>query len=463
MLDNLTDRLGKAFDKLTGKAVSESVVDDVMREIRVALLEADVALPVVRDFIDKVKNEAVGEKVVKSVSPKQMVVKIVHDKLKELLGEENAGIDLNAAAPVVVLMAGLQGSGKTTAVAKLAKLLKEKQHKKVMVASADVYRPAAREQLTTLADQIGVHAMTIVADEKPAAIARRALSEAKIGAYDVLFVDTAGRMHIDAEMMAEIRELKDILNPHEILLSVDALIGQDAVNLAKEFNDELAVTGIILSRMDGDSRGGAALSMKAVTGRPIKYFGTGEKVDDIEAFHPARLADRILGMGDVVSLVERAQEKIDQEEAEKVAKRMFEGKFNLNDMLSQIRQIKNMGDIKGVMAMVPGMSKLMKNIDESKLDNKIILRQEAIILSMTPKERKNPDIIKALRKQRIARGAGVSVNDVNKLLKSFEQMELAMKKMKKMGILGSLIAGKAPDLSGLMGGNRNGFNPFKFN
>ena len=463
MLDNLTDRLGKAFDKLTGKAVSESVVEDVMREIRVALLEADVALPVVRDFIDKVKTEAVGEKVIKSVSPKQMVVKIVHDKLKELLGEENAGLDLNAAAPVVVLMAGLQGSGKTTAVAKLAKLLKEKQHKKVMVASADIYRPAAREQLTTLADQIGVHAMTIIADEKPEAIARRALQEAKLGAYDVLFVDTAGRMHIDAEMMAEIRKLKDILDPHEILLSVDALVGQDAVNLAKEFNDELAVTGIILSRMDGDSRGGAALSMKAVTGKPIKYFGIGEKVDDIEAFHPARLADRILGMGDVVSLVEKAQEKIDQEEAEKVAKRMFEGKFNLNDMLSQIRQIKNMGDIKGVMAMVPGMSKLMKNIDESKLDNKVILRQEAIILSMTPKERKNPDIIKALRKQRIAKGAGVSVNDVNKLLKSFEQMELAMKKMRKMGILGSLMAGKAPDLSGLMGGNHGGFNPFKFN
>ena len=453
MFDTLTEKLGAVFDRLSGRGtLSESDVDTAMREIRIALLEADVALPVVRDFIEKVRGQAVGQAVVKSVSPAQMVVKIVHDALVETLGgEDGEGLDLAAQPPVPVLMVGLQGSGKTTTSAKLALTLK-KQKKRVLMASLDVYRPAAQEQLSLLGKQIGVDVLPVIVGEKPAAIANRAMAEARRGGYDVVILDTAGRLSVDLDMMAEAAEIRNIVNPKETLLVVDALTGQDAVSVAREFNEKIGVTGIVLTRIDGDSRGGAALSMKAVTGRPIKFLGAGEKIEALEPFHPDRLAGRILGMGDVVSLVETAAEKMDRDEAERVAKRMMEGRFDLNDMLSQLHQMQQMGDLKSMLGLLPGMGKFKKQIDEANIDPKVFKRQEAIILSMTPVERRNPDIIKASRKKRIACGCGLSVQDVNRLLKQYEQVADMMKKVKKAGkrgLFGGLPAGFGGGFGGM--------------
>lgn len=457
MFDTLAEKLGGVFDRLARRgALTESDVDSAMREIRIALLEADVALPVVRDFVAKVREQAVGQAVVKSVTPSQMVVKIVNDALVETLGGENAALDLNAPAPVPVLMVGLQGSGKTTTSAKLALRLK-KDKKRVLLASLDVYRPAAQEQLAQLGRQIDVAVLPAIAGEKPKAIAARAMAEAKKG-YDVVILDTAGRLHIDLDMMAEVAEVRALVNPHETLLVVDALAGQDAANIAREFNEKIGVTGIVLTRIDGDSRGGAALSMRAVTGRPIKFLGAGEKVEALEPFHPDRLAGRILGMGDVVSLVETAAEKMDKDEAERVAKRMMDGRFDLNDLLSQLRQMQKMGDLKGLLGLIPGMGKFKAQIDAANIDDKVFKRQEAIILSMTPRERRNPDIIKASRKKRIADGCGLTVQDVNRLLKQYDQMADMMKKVKKMGKRG-LFGGLPGGFGGGFGG-MGGFPPF---
>lgn len=451
MFDALSEKLSDVFKKLSRSGVlTQSAVDEAMREIRIALLEADVALPVVKDFIAQVSEKAVGQQVVKSVKPAQMVVKIVHDELVRVLGEENASLDLAAVPPVVVMAVGLQGSGKTTTTAKLAKRLTNEK-KRVLAASLDVYRPAAREQLAQLGQQGGFDVLPIVMAEKPADITNRALKEAKKGGYDVLLLDTAGRLHIDLDMMGEVAEIRRIANPKEVLLVVDALSGQDAVNVAKEFNEKIGLTGIILTRIDGDSRGGAALSMRAVTGCPVKFLGEGEKIDALEPFHPDRLAGRILDMGDVVSLVENAAEKMDKDEAERVAKRMMDGRFDLNDLLSQFRQMERMGDLKGMIGMLPGMAKFKSQIDAAQIDGKMFKRQEAIILSMTPKERRNPDLIKASRKRRIANGCGLSVQDVNKLLKQYEQIADMMKKFKKKGLFGGLPAGL---------GMPGGANPF---
>ena len=449
MFDTLAEKLSGVFDRLARRgALTESDVDTAMREIRIALLEADVALPVVKDFVTKVREQ--------SVTPSQMVVKIVNDALVETLGGENAALDLNAPAPVPVLMVGLQGSGKTTTSAKLALRLK-KDKKRVLLASLDVYRPAAQEQLAQLGKQIDVAVLPVIVGEKPKAIAARAMAEAKKG-YDVVILDTAGRLHIDLDMMAEVAEVRALVNPHETLLVVDALAGQDAANIAREFNEKIGVTGIVLTRIDGDSRGGAALSMRAVTGRPIKFLGAGEKVEALEPFHPDRLAGRILGMGDVVSLVETAAEKMDKDEAERVAKRMMDGRFDLNDLLSQLRQMQKMGDLKGLLGLIPGMGKFKAQIDAAKIDDKVFKRQEAIILSMTPRERRNPDIIKASRKKRIADGCGLTVQEVNKLLKQYDQMADMMKKVKKMGKRG-LFGGLPGGFGGGFGGT-GGFPPF---
>ena len=457
MFDTLAEKLSGVFDRLARRgALTESDVDTAMREIRIALLEADVALPVVKDFVAKVREQAVGQAVVKSVTPSQMVVKIVNDALVETLGGENAALDLNAPAPVPVLMVGLQGSGKTTTSAKLALRLK-KDKKRVLLASLDVYRPAAQEQLAQLGKQIDVAVLPVIVGEKTKAIAARAMAEAKKG-YDVVILDTAGRLHIDLDMMAEVAEVRALVNPHETLLVVDALAGQDAANIAREFNEKIGITGIVLTRIDGDSRGGAALSMRAVTGRPIKFLGAGEKVEALEPFHPDRLAGRILGMGDVVSLVETAAEKMDKDEAERVAKRMMDGRFDLNDLLSQLRQMQKMGDLKGLLGLIPGMGKFKAQIDAAKIDDKVFKRQEAIILSMTPRERRNPDIIKASRKKRIADGCGLTVQEVNKLLKQYDQMADMMKKVKKMGKRG-LFGGLPGGFGGGFGGT-GGFPPF---
>lgn len=457
MFDTLAEKLSGVFDRLARRgALTESDVDTAMREIRIALLEADVALPVVKDFVAKVREQAVGQAVVKSVTPSQMVVKIVNDALVETLGGENAALDLNAPAPVPVLMVGLQGSGKTTTSAKLALRLK-KDKKRVLLASLDVYRPAAQEQLAQLGKQIDVAVLPVIVGEKPKAIAARAMAEAKKG-YDVVILDTAGRLHIDLDMMAEVAEVRALVNPHETLLVVDALAGQDAANIAREFNEKIGITGIVLTRIDGDSRGGAALSMRAVTGRTIKFLGAGEKVEALEPFHPDRLAGRILGMGDVVSLVETAAEKMDKDEAERVAKRMMDGRFDLNDLLSQLRQMQKMGDLKGLLGLIPGMGKFKAQIDAAKIDDKVFKRQEAIILSMTPRERRNPDIIKASRKKRIADGCGLTVQEVNKLLKQYDQMADMMKKVKKMGKRG-LFGGLPGGFGGGFGGT-GGFPPF---
>jgi signal recognition particle subunit SRP54 len=453
MFESLSQRLSSVFDKLTGRgALSEADVTEALREVRVALLEADVALPVVKDFVARVKERAIGQEVVKSISPGQMVVKIVHDELIATLGTEGVELNLNAVPPAVILMVGLQGSGKTTTSGKLAIRLK-KDRKKVLLASLDVYRPAAQQQLEILARQADVGSLPIVMGEMPVAITKRALDVGRKEGYDVVILDTAGRLHIDQELMAEVAAVRDVAKPVETLLVTDAMIGQDAVTLAREFNEKVGVTGIVLTRVDGDSRGGAALSMRHVTGRPIKFLGMGEKLDALEVFHPDRIAGRILGMGDVVSLVEKAMETVDQEEAEKLAKRIEKGKFDLNDMLAQFKQVEKMGDLKGILGMMPGIGKMAAQLKDAKIDNKAVGRQKAIIQAMTLAERKNPDLIKASRKKRIAAGAGVSVQDVNKLLKQYQQMADVMKKVGKLGQKGLMRHG----LGGLLPPGMRGF------
>lgn len=453
MFESLSQRLSGVFDKLTGRgALSEADVTEALREVRVALLEADVALSVVKDFVGRVKARAIGQDVVKSVTPGQLVVKIVHDELIATLGTDGVELNLNAVPPAVILMVGLQGSGKTTTSGKLAVRLK-KDKKKVLLASLDVYRPAAQQQLEILARQADVGSLPIIMGEMPVAITKRALDVGRKEGYDVVILDTAGRLHIDQELMAEVAAVRDVAKPVETLLVVDAMIGQDAVTLAHEFNEKVGVTGMVLTRVDGDSRGGAALSMRAVTGRPIKFLGMGEKLEALEPFHPDRLAGRILGMGDVVSLVEKAMENIEQDEAEKLAKRIEKGKFDLNDMLSQFKQVEKMGDLKGIIGMLPGLGKMANQLKDAKIDDKMVGRQKAVILSMTLAERKNPDLIKASRKKRIAAGSGVSVQDVNKLLKQYQQMADVMKKVGKLGQKGLMRHG----LGGLMPPGMKGF------
>lgn len=431
MFEALTDKLGAIFSKITSRGVlSEADIDSAMREIRVALLEADVSLSVVKDFIAHVKEQALGEKVVRSIQPGQMVVKIVHDELVKLLGSEGTELNLNAPAPVVILMVGLQGSGKTTTSAKIAGKLKK--NKRVLMASLDVYRPAAQEQLQYLGQQVGVDCLDIIKGEKPLEIAKRALQKAKTGVYDVLILDTAGRLQIDEALMNEVEDVKKIASPTEILLVSDALIGQEACNVAKAFNEKLGITGLVLTRVDGTSRMGAALSMKMVAGVPIKFLGTGEKTDEIEAFHADRIAGRILGQGDVVSLVEKAMETMDKKQTEEDMLNMMKGKFDLNDLLKQFRSMKKLGSMGSVLSMIPGIAKYKAQLEQINGDE-IIKKQEAIILSMTKKERAFPDIIKASRKKRIASGAGVEVSEVNKLLKSYEQMASMVKQMGKFG------------------------------
>lgn len=439
MFESLTDKLSGVFARITSRGVlNDKDIDEAMREIRVALLEADVALPVVKDFVARVKEEARGEKLVRSIQPGQLVVKIVHDELVKLLGAEDGDLNLNVVPPAVILMAGLQGSGKTTSSAKLAKMLGK--NRKVLLASLDVYRPAAQEQLEQLARQIGGHSLPIVNGEKPLAITGRALDVAKKGGFDVLILDSAGRLHIDDALMEELQAVKKLASPAETLLVADAMMGQDACNVAREFNEKLGVTGIVLTRIDGSSRAGAALSMRMIAGVPVKYLGTGEKTDEMEEFHADRIAGRILGQGDVVSLVERAIEKVDREEADKMAARMMKGKFDLEDLLSQLRQIQKLGSLGGIMGMIPGLSKFKNQIADAGIGDALIKKQEAIILSMTKAERKNPDIIKASRKKRIAAGSGVEVHDVNKLLKQYEQMVSMMKKMGRGGGFGGLAS-----------------------
>jgi len=440
MFDSLSDRLGSVFDKLRGRgALNEADVREAMREVRIALLEADVALPVVRRFIDSVTEQAIGQSVLKSVTPGQQVVKIVNDALVEMLGGDDVpGLDLAATPPVVIMMVGLQGSGKTTTTAKLAKLLKEKHGKKAMMASLDVNRPAAQDQLKVLGEQVDVVTLPIIPGQQPVDIATRALQAAKLQAIDVLLLDTAGRLHVDQQLMDEMQAVAAISAPKEVLLVVDSLTGQDAVNVAQSFTAQVPLTGVVLTRMDGDARGGAALSMRAVTGKPIKFAGTGEKLDALEVFQPSRVAGRILGMGDVVSIVEKAAAAIDEAEAEKMAARMAKGQFDMNDLRQQLSQMQKMGGLGALAGMMPGMKKAKQAMEKSGMDDRVLLRMDAIIGSMTPKERMRPDLLNAKRKIRIAKGSGVQVQDVNKLLKMHQEMERAMKQIKKMGGLAGL-------------------------
>ncbi|MXP46380.1 signal recognition particle protein [Altererythrobacter luteolus] len=442
MFDSLSDRLTGVFDGLRGRgALKEQDVRDAMREVRIALLEADVALPVVRRFVDAVTEKAIGSEVLKSVTPGQQVIKIVSDELVQMLGgEETVGLDLEAKPPVVIMMVGLQGSGKTTSTAKLAKFIREKHGKKALMASLDVNRPAAQEQLAVLGEQIECATLPIVAGQQPVDIARRALESAKLQAADVLLLDTAGRLHVDEALMTEMKAVSAISAPQEVLLVVDSLTGQDAVNVAKSFTDEVPLTGVILTRMDGDARGGAALSMRHVTGKPIKFAGTGEKLDALEAFHPKRVADRILGMGDVVSLVEKAAATIKEEDAEAMAKRMAKGQFDLNDLRTQLKQMTQMGGLGMLAGMMPGMKKAKAALANSGMDDKVLVHMDAIIGSMTPKERANPALLNAKRKKRVAAGSGLQVQDVNRLLKMYQEMSRAMKQIKKMGGLKGLGA-----------------------
>ncbi len=430
MFDRLSDNFTQIFARLKGKGIiTESDLNDVLREVRVALLEADVALSVAKDFIAKVKEKALGEEVVRSVSPAQMVIKIVQDELTAILKSENQALNLNATPPVVILMCGIQGSGKTTSSGKLAARLKNKQNKKVLMASVDVARPAAQEQLTTLGKQAGVETLPIIAGQQPLEITKRAMSEAKLVGYDILIIDTAGRLHTDAALMEELRGIKALSNPTEILLVADSLTGQDAVNLAQEFHNAIGVTGFILTRVDGDGRGGAALSMRAITGQPIKFIGVGEKLDQLEEFHAERIASRILGMGDVVSLVEKTLENVDRAQAEKMAKRMKKGQFDFNDLADQIAQMKKMGGMGSLLNMLPGMGAMKQKIADANLDEKMFDHQLAIIRSMTNKERIDPKLLNASRKRRIAAGSGTQVPDINKLVKMQMEMQNMIKKM----------------------------------
>jgi signal recognition particle subunit SRP54 len=477
LFESLQERLGGVFDRLTRRgALTEEDVSAALREVRVALLEADVALPVVKDFVEQVKANAVGQEVLRSVQPGQQVVKIVHDELVAMLGggpKEGAegaeipqpgqspslGLNLKAAPPVPILMVGLQGSGKTTTTAKIAKRLTEREKKKVLMASLDVRRPAAQEQLALLGLQASVATLPIVPMENPVMITRRALQTAAREGYDVVLLDTAGRLAIDEELMAEVAAVREAAKPAETLLVADAMTGQDAVNVAQAFNERLGLTGLVLTRVDGDARGGAALSMRAVTGCPIKLIGTGEQIDKIEVFHPERIAGRILGMGDVVSLVEKAAETFEQDEAEKLAKKMQAGKFDMDDLASQLKQMLKMGGLSGMMGLLPGVGKIKDQLKDAKVDDKMITRQLAMISSMTKEERKRPELIKASRKQRIAAGSGTSVQEVNKLMKQHMEANRLMKKVKKMGKKGLMrhgLGGLMPPGGGMGGGGGRG-------
>lgn len=482
MFDSLSDRLGGVFDKLRGKgALKESDVEAAMREIRIALLEADVALPVVKQFIENVKEEAVGEAIVKGVNPAQQVVKIVNDAMIEMLGGDDKEQELTfASPPCAYLMVGLQGSGKTTSTAKIAKFLSDKQRKRILMASLDVHRPAAQEQLRQLGEQTGIETLEIIEGQNPVQIAGRAMDEGRKGGFDVVILDTAGRLSIDETLMQEAADVKAATHPVETILVVDAMTGQDAVNTAKAFNEKIGITGTMLTRIDGDSRGGAAMSMKAVTGKPIKLLGTGEKWDAIEAFHPDRIVGRILGMGDVVSLVEKAAETVDRADAEKMAEKFKKGQFDFNDLLSQMQQIQKMGGAGSMMKMLPGLGKFAKQMEEAGMDDSILKRQQALIQSMTPDERAKPKLLNASRKKRIAAGAGMTVQDLNKLVKQQEQMQTVMKKIKKMGMgkmmgmMKGMMGGKdaellaqsmdpnalAEDMAGAKGEDPLGANPF---
>jgi signal recognition particle subunit SRP54 len=445
MFDRLTESISNSFSKLRGKGLlREDDINEAMREIRIALLEADVALPVAKEFIEKVKAKALGEEVTKSISPAQMVVKIVHDELTEILGGENINdINLNANPPVVVLVAGLQGSGKTTSCGKLANYLKNKKNKKVLLASLDIYRPAAQQQLEILAKQVGVESLEIIAKHKPKEITERALKKARTEGFDVVILDTAGRLHVDEELMKELKDIERISNPTETFLVADSLTGQDAVNIAKEFSSQVKLTGVILTRMDADARGGAALSMRQVTGCPIKFVGVGEKISEFEAFDAKRVAGRILDMGDIVAMVEKAQENFDQDEAEKMMKKMQKGGFDLDDMHKQIKMIEKMGGVSSIAGMLPGLGKMKSKIEDANLDQKVLKKQLAIIESMTRQEKRFPKVLNGSRKRRIAKGSGTTVQEVNMLIKQHMQMSKMMGKLKgfnpaKMGNMAAM-------------------------
>jgi signal recognition particle subunit SRP54 len=430
MFDNLATRLGEILDRLTKRgALTEGDVAEALREVRKALLEADVALDVARNFIERVRERAVGVEVIRSVTPGQMVVKIVHDELVTMLGSDAQSIDLNAPAPVAILMVGLQGSGKTTSTAKIARRISERMKRKVLMASLDTRRPAAMEQLAVLGKQAEIEVLPIVESQSPGQIAKRALQAGELGGFDVVMLDSAGRTTIDDALMAELGEIKNVTRPHEILLVADALTGQDAVATARAFDARLSLTGIVLTRVDGDGRGGAALSMRAVTEKPIKLIGTGEKLDALEDFDPGRIAGRILGMGDIVALVEKAAETIDAEKARAVAEKMRKGAFDLSDLREQLSQMEKIGGIGGMLGMLPGVAKMKDQIASANLDEKLLKRQKAIIDSMTPRERRNPDVLKASRKKRIAAGSGTEVQEINRLLKMHRQMADMMKAM----------------------------------
>lgn len=442
MFEGLTGRLGDIFDRLRKRgALSEDDVNAALREVRIALLEADVALPVVKQFIAGVKERAVGQEVLRSVTPGQMVIKIVHDHLIEMLGSASEAINLNAVPPVPILMVGLQGSGKTTTTAKLALRLRTRDRKKVLMASLDVRRPAAQEQLKVLGEQTEVATLPIIPGQGPVEIAKRALVTGRLEGYDVVLLDTAGRLAIDDELMAEVAAIRDATKPVETLLVVDAMTGQDAVTVATNFEQRVGITGIVLTRIDGDARGGAALSMRQITGKPIKLLGVGEKVDALESFHPDRIAGRILGMGDVVGLVEKAAESIDREEAEKMAARLQQGAFTLDDMAAQLRQIRKMGGMSGLMGMLPGVGKVKNQLKEANVDERMLKRQEAIISSMTKAERRDIRLLNGSRRRRIALGSGSTVQDVNRLLKQYQEMQAMMKKVKKLGQKGLMRHG----------------------
>lgn len=451
MFSNLSERLSESLKKISGRGrLTEENIKDTLREVRMALLEADVALPVVREFVKAVKEKAVGEEVGKSLTPGQVFVKIVQGELEAAMGEKNEELNLAAQPPAVVMMAGLQGAGKTTSVGKLAKFLKEKKKKSVLVVSADVYRPAAIKQLETLANDVDVEFFPSTVEQKPIDIVNGAIDHAKRKFFDVLLVDTAGRLAVDEEMMNEIKDLHAAINPVETLFVVDSMTGQDAANTAKAFDEALPLTGVILTKADGDARGGAALSIRHITGKPIKFIGVGEKTDALEPFHPERIASRILGMGDVLSLVEEIESKIDKEKAEKVAKKVMKGKgFDLEDFRDQLAQMRNMGGMASLMDKMPGMGK-MSDAVKGQVNDKEFVKMEAIINSMTPKERQYPDLLKASRKRRIAAGSGTQVQDVNKLLKQFTQMQKMMKKMKGGGLMKMMrgMGGGMPKMPG---------------
>ncbi len=447
MFETLSGRLGDVLTRLKGRGtLTDSDVAEAMREVRIALLEADVALPVVKDFIAKVKEKAVGADVLRSVTPGQMVIKIVHDELVAMLGSEESDLNLNAPAPVPILMVGLQGSGKTTTTGKIGLRLTKRDKKRVLMASLDTRRPAAQEQLRVLGEQTGVATLPIIEGQMPVDIAKRAMEAARFGGYDVVILDTAGRTHVDEDLMLEVEQIRDTAKPLETLLVVDSLTGKDADNVATSFNDRVDLTGIVLTRIDGDGRGGAALSMRAVTGCPIKLLGTGEKSDGLETFAPDRIAGRILGMGDVVSLVEKAAETIDQEHADKLAKKMKKGEFDLEDLSDQLKQMRKMGGMQGIMGFLPGMGKMKDALKGVDMDDKVFKHQEAIISSMTPAERRNPKLLNASRKKRIARGSGLDVQDVNRLLKMHRQMADMVKRVGKKGMKGLFGGGGMPPM-----------------